>query len=126
LAIGGRPWDRKIRLALNYASPDDTTVVDAIIDRTPDMQRPGGWGNGYVERGHEIADWLDRHPEVRGFVILDDDGDMAHLKDSLVQTKLHDGGLTEELADRAIQRLRINELEADSRDGYDVYEAASE
>lgn len=52
-------------------------------------------------RGHEIQDWLDRHPEVEQYVILDDDGDMldSQLR-NFVQT---DGtiGLTETLAYRA-------------------------
>ncbi len=37
-------------------------------------------------RGEEIQEWLDRHPDVTNFVILDDDNDMAHLIDHLVQT----------------------------------------
>ncbi len=38
------------------------------------------------QRGHEIAAWLAENPEVEKFVILDDDSDMAHLKEHLVQT----------------------------------------
>lgn len=52
-------------------------------------------------RGHEINDWLDRHPEVTQYVILDDDGDMLDTQlRHFVQT---DGkiGLTETLAYRA-------------------------
>jgi hypothetical protein len=37
-------------------------------------------------RGDEIQEWLDAHPEVEKFAILDDDSDMAHLMDHLVQT----------------------------------------
>lgn len=29
-----------------------------------------------VERGHEIQDWLDKHPEISNYVIIDDDNDM--------------------------------------------------
>jgi hypothetical protein len=29
-----------------------------------------------LERGHEIEDWLNRHPNVTNYVILDDDSDM--------------------------------------------------
>jgi hypothetical protein len=38
-----------------------------IIDRTPSL--PGN-------RGTEIAAWLEKHPEVDGYVIVDDDSDM--------------------------------------------------
>lgn len=52
-------------------------------------------------RGHEIQDWLDRHPEVTNWVALDDDSDFldSQLR-NLVQA---DGtiGLTETLAYRA-------------------------
>lgn len=41
------------------------TSMDAVIDVTPRL-----WSGG---RGHEIADWLERHPTVTNFVILDDD-----------------------------------------------------
>ena len=29
-----------------------------------------------VERGHEIQEWIDEHPELSSYVILDDDNDM--------------------------------------------------
>ena len=38
-----------------------------VISRTPVLN---------TERGHEIQEWLDSHPEVPNFVILDDDSDM--------------------------------------------------
>jgi hypothetical protein len=37
-------------------------------------------------RGDEIAAWLATHPGVTSYAILDDNDDMAHLKDRLVQT----------------------------------------
>lgn len=40
----------------------------------------------HVERGHEIQKWLDDNKFEGGFVIIDDDSDMAHLYDRLVQT----------------------------------------
>ena len=53
-----------------------------------------------IQRGDEIGQWLDAHPEVEAFVILDDDDDMAGLRPYLVQTE--DGvGLTDEQAERA-------------------------
>ena len=48
-------------------------LADAIIDVTPSL----GYKDGKrMDRGHEIQDWLDRHPEVTNYVIIDDDGDM--------------------------------------------------
>jgi hypothetical protein len=41
-----------------------------IIGATPQK-----WSNEQV-RGHEIAEWLDAHPEVECYVIVDDDSDM--------------------------------------------------
>lgn len=42
----------------------------------------------FVERGFEIHDWLCENANyVKGFVILDDESDMAHLKHRLVKTK---------------------------------------
>jgi hypothetical protein len=57
------------------------------------------------ERGDEIQAWLDGHPEVTRFVILDDHADMAHLGAHLVQTDSVTG-LTKDLAEEAIRRLK--------------------
>lgn len=51
-------------------------VADAIIDVTPihgpDVKKE--WGGSC--RGEEIKEWLDKHPEVTNYVIIDDDNDM--------------------------------------------------
>lgn len=57
-----------------------------------------------VVRGDEIQAWLDKHPEVTRFVILDDDGDMKHLMPHLLLTHGCEG-LTDELTEAAIRRL---------------------
>lgn len=44
-----------------------------------------GWRQ-YSLRGDEIQKWLDAHPEVEKFIILDDDTDMCHLLPHLIQT----------------------------------------
>lgn len=57
-------------------------------------------------RGLEIDDWLSKNlyaGETR-FVILDDESDMAHLIDHLVQTNM-ETGLTEAHADAATKML---------------------
>lgn len=42
-------------------------------------------------RGDDIQAWLDEHPEVERFVILDDDDDMGDLIPHLVQTTWKNG-----------------------------------
>lgn len=60
-----------------------------------------------IERGHEIQMWLDKHKgKIESFVILDDNSDMAHLKERLVQTP-SDIGIQDEDAERAIRYLNI-------------------
>jgi hypothetical protein len=55
-------------------------------------------------RGNEIQAWLDAHPEVERFVILDDDSDMGELMPHLVRTHCFTG-LTPELANEVRERL---------------------
>lgn len=51
-----------------------------VIDVTPlgeQLLRMGVFQNrNDFDRGHEIQYWLDQHPEVENYVILDDDNDM--------------------------------------------------
>lgn len=58
-------------------------VADAVIDKTPAF-RDG-------PRGNEIQHWLDAHPEVEEYVIVDDDNDMLESqKEHFVNTsELH-------------------------------------
>lgn len=54
-------------------------VADAVFDRTPRL--PG------KPRGEEIKAWLDQHPEVDQYVIIDDDRDMLpEQQDNFVNT----------------------------------------
>lgn len=54
-------------------------VAGAVISTTPAF-RDG-------PRGNEIKYWLDKHPEVTGYVIIDDDNDMLESqKDNFVNT----------------------------------------
>lgn len=79
-----------LRALLGFHGLDPSLVIDTTPTRvtTPEgLQHP--------LRGHEIQAWLDRHPEVKSFVILDDDTDMAHLMDRLVRTS-NDTGITKE------------------------------
>ena len=60
-----------------------------------------------VQRGDEIQAWMNTQQiePIEKFVILDDDSDMCHLKDRLVQSNFMGKGLTRELADKAIEML---------------------
>lgn len=60
---------------------DDRGLPGEVIDITPQAAcaemveryyQPG------ADRGYEIQQWLDEHPEVEQYVILDDDSDMLH------------------------------------------------
>jgi HAD domain in Swiss Army Knife RNA repair proteins len=67
-----------------------------LVDITPiNLVGPGKL------RSHEIQAWLDINPDVEEFVILDDDEDMAHLKNHLVRSNKK-VGLTEDEAKKAI------------------------
>lgn len=74
-----------------------------VIGETPDLNR---FENGiYVSRirGDEVADWLKHHPEVTGYVCIDDDADF-HPDQNLVATD-HRWGLTGLEARQAIRVL---------------------
>lgn len=58
---------------------------DRILGITPVL-----WKNGEV-RGDEIQAWLNEHPDVSRFAIVDDDSDMAHLQSHLFKTTWEKG-----------------------------------
>jgi hypothetical protein len=78
-------------------------LVGDVVGETPDLVNDAPWLERWrtregapftyerLERGWEIAEWLAAHPEVTGFVILDDCSDMSALKPWLVLTHPNDG-----------------------------------
>ena len=50
----------------------DITPQSACSEMVERYYQPG------ADRGYEIQQWLDEHPEVEAYVILDDDSDMLH------------------------------------------------
>ena len=78
-------------------------LVGDVIGETPDLANDDVWLENWrvregapfkyehLERGWEIREWLAAHPEVTGFVILDDCADMDDLKPWLVLTHPIDG-----------------------------------
>lgn len=70
-----------------------------IIDKTP---------TGGPFRGNEIQRWLDAHPNITNFIILDDDSDMEHLTPYLIQTNW-ETGLQDKHVEAAIKMLKDKE-----------------
>lgn len=68
-----------------------------VVSRTPMRMSEG-------PRGNEIQNWLNDHPFVKRFVIVDDDADMLHLLPKLVRTDAK-VGLTTEKAKEIIERF---------------------
>lgn len=79
-----------------------------LLGKTPDCATFRGAG-AFKERGDEIQAWLDVAPcfglSVRSFAILDDDADMGHLSDRLVQTTFA-RGLEDVHVGRVLELLR--------------------
>lgn len=59
-----------------------------------------------TKRGHEIQAWIDENGPIESFAIIDDDSDMVHLMDKLVQTTF-DSGLQDEHVEKAISILNV-------------------
>ncbi|MBA9078308.1 HAD domain-containing protein [Rufibacter quisquiliarum] len=78
-----------------------------IIGITPNHRRRTG---SSLQRGKEIQEWLDLHPEVTDYVIIDDDADMEpNQKDSFVQTD-YQYGLTYQKAFECVSILNSEVL----------------
>lgn len=78
-------------------------LVGEVIGETPDLVNDAVWLANWharegapftfesLERGWEIREWIAAHPEVTGFVILDDVSDMDELRPWLVRTHPNEG-----------------------------------
>ena len=84
--------DNRLIVKFNYMG------LPEFIDITPyTIQR---------HRGTEIQMWLDAHPEVDNYVILDDDTDMLDEQKPFFVNTTFKCGLTEGLAKKAIEILK--------------------
>lgn len=73
-----------IKVPLSMSGFPDAPVVDATADF--------GTGGERSERGVEIRAWLDQHPEVTKYAVVDDDDDMGGISmDYFVQTSWDSG-----------------------------------
>lgn len=73
--------------------------VTLLLDKTAQSE------SGF--RGNEVADWVNQHPEVTRYAILDDDSDF-HSDQPLFQTSWQEG-LTEEIARKVTDYLNETE-----------------
>ena len=97
-------------------SPDELRAMlarrgfrGAVAGATPSLYRDAEGRR--LERGDEIQAWLDAHPGVRAFAIVDDDDDMAHLRPFLVRTSMA-AGLRPEHLDAALAVFAASEASA--------------
>lgn len=68
-----------------------------IFDVTPDL-------HGKM-RGLEVQEWLNNHPEVKRYVILDDDSDFTEEQKAFFVNSTFKSGLTDVLSDKAVSIL---------------------
>ena len=62
-----------------------------------------------ASRGEEIQDWIDLHPEITKYAILDDDtAILDNQKENWFRTYWHKG-ITKEIAERVVEHLGENE-----------------
>lgn len=81
-------------------------AVFQVTDETPDGAKEEIYDKfGSHERGAEIYDWLQEHPKVTNYVIVDDDSDMGILAPRLVQTDF-DTGLQDSHVLEIIERFK--------------------
>ena len=80
-----------------------------ILSSTPvhQIRTQGGLYTSAV-RGDEIQAWMDEHGTPERFCIVDDDGDMGHLKHALIQTNSFEG-MTPDHARRIIDALNTQD-----------------
>lgn len=67
-----------------------------LYDVTPDKR-------GLTDRGCEVKEWMDNHPDVTAYAILDDSSDF-HEDQPLFRTSWKTG-ITDEIAEQVIARL---------------------
>lgn len=83
---------------------DEFKAIGLDIEYATPLSSPNGF-----ERGHEIQDWLNEHPEVEKYIIIDDDDDMLeHQQEFFIHTSMDNGFLLKHF-DKAIEILGTTE-----------------
>lgn len=97
---------------------DCPVIKEAIISKTPSYSSLSNPElkdrRGYVQRGEEIKWWIDNHPEVTAWAILDDDSDMDIVRSGFFKTCTYDG-LKKDVAQKVIFHLNYKELSSHYR-----------
>lgn len=89
--------------SVEYINKRIVPILDITGDEPHDDSLPDGSGN--MQRGREIKAWLDKHPEVTRYAILDDDSDMLPEQlPNFFQTSWKEG-LTTEISEKVIKHL---------------------
>jgi len=84
-------------------------ITAEVIDFTPigynpDLPGDDSFGTSMTCRGHEIAAWVDAHPELEAYAVVDDNSDMDGVRERFVQTTW-ERGLKIEHARRLVRVL---------------------
>lgn len=90
--------------AWRYSEEDMKFISERVVpifDRTPFSGECGSGGF----RGKEIKAWLDAHPEVTRYAILDDDSDMLEEQMPCFFKTSWKEGITTEIAEKVISYL---------------------
>lgn len=80
------------------------TILSTREEREECTKKGLSWAT-LCERGREIQAWLESHPEVERYAILDDDSDMLEEQLPNFFKTSWQQGITEEIADNVIMHL---------------------
>lgn len=97
------PEGAEVRMGGHIIIPDGSmqAFVDALPEEFKDSAASSMW---HYERPCSIQLWLDDHPEVESFAILDDHAEFAHLYQNHVHTRMNEG-LTDAHVRQALRLL---------------------
>ena len=106
-------WRYGRSVAVLQAILEERGFVGEVIDKTPDAVDVPHIDDVSIHahalyvayaRGAEIKQWLDQHPEVKSFVVLDDDreAEVAGHPDRFIHTNLFLGGLLDRHVEEAV------------------------
>ncbi len=82
-------------------------VTGKVIGITPDLDHFENGAFISPSRGEETQAYLDNHPEITAFVILDDESDMGQLSHHLIQTDYVTGLTYENICDAINFLIRL-------------------
>lgn len=102
----GKLWNAKIVVSSSWRDRGINHVKEILKNSGLDIEVIGITPWLQQKRGLEIQTWLNKHPEVTNFVILDDDDDMDHLSNRLIKCRSSYGFMEDEY-----QRAKIMFIE---------------